>query len=283
MHYAFDEKRNINIYRNFNNKKKLNGKKKYLKYCYPVPDYQYIKKTNHQDDQKDEVDELQAQQMKQIEQIEKTGMITSTNGHHMIHCLTIIGQIEGHFILPSQNKTTKYEYVIPQLIAIEETPEIKGLLIILNTVGGDVEAGLAIAELIAGMKKPTVSLVLGGGHSIGVPLAVSAKKSFIVPSATMTIHPVRMNGLVVGIPQAFSYFDRIQERIINFVVENSKMPKEDFRSLLMNTSEMVNDVGTVLDGKMAVERGLIDKLGGLSDALDELYCLIDSQAKKNKT
>ena len=221
--------------------------------------------------------------MKQIEQIEKTGMITSTNGHHMIHCLTIIGQIEGHFILPSQNKTTKYEYVIPQLIAIEETPEIKGLLIILNTVGGDVEAGLAIAELIAGMKKPTVSLVLGGGHSIGVPLAVSAKKSFIVPSATMTIHPVRMNGLVVGIPQAFSYFDRIQERIINFVVENSKMPKEDFRSLLMNTSEMVNDVGTVLDGKMAVERGLIDKLGGLSDALDELYCLIDSQAEKNKT
>ncbi len=283
MHYVFDEKRNINIYKNFNNKKKLNGKKKYLKYCYPVPDYQYIKKTNNQDDQKDEVDELQDQQMKQIEQIEKTGMITSTNGHHMIHCLTIIGQIEGHFILPSQNKTTKYEYVIPQLIAIEETPEIKGLLIILNTVGGDVEAGLAIAELIAGMKKPAVSLVLGGGHSIGVPLAVSAKKSFIVPSATMTIHPVRMNGLVVGIPQAFSYFDRIQERIINFVVENSKMPKEDFRSLLMNTSEMVNDVGTVLDGKMAVERGLIDKLGGLSDALDELYCLIDSQAEKNKT
>lgn len=258
----------------FENKK--HSRKKYFKYCYPIPDYKYIKESEQQEEQEDDAQEIQAQQLKQMEQIEKTGMITSTKGQHMIHCLTIIGQIEGHFILPSQNKTTKYEYVIPQLIAIEETPEIKGLLIILNTVGGDVEAGLAIAELIAGMKKPTVSLVLGGGHSIGVPLAVSAKKSFIVPSATMTIHPVRMNGLVVGIPQAFSYFDKMQERIINFVVSNSRMSKENFRELLMNTSEMVNDVGTVLDGKMAVESGLIDNLGGLSDALSELYGLIDN-------
>lgn len=235
------------------------------------------------EENEEETEEVQNQQIKQAEQIEKTGMITSTNGHHMIHCLTIIGQIEGHFILPSQNKTTKYEYVIPQLIAIEENPEIKGLLIILNTVGGDVEAGLAIAELISGMKKPTVSLVLGGGHSIGVPLAVSAQKSYIVPSATMTIHPVRMNGLVVGIPQAFSYFDRMQDRIIKFVVDNSNMTKEKFRQLLMNTSEMVNDVGTVLDGKMAVEEGLIDNLGSLSDALGALYKLIDeTQLKQDK-
>lgn len=261
----------------FDNKKVSKDKKKYLKYCYEIPDYHHEKEK--EDENQDEANELQSQQMKQMEQIEKTGMITSTNGQHMIHCLTVIGQIEGHYILPSQNKTTKYEYVIPQLIAIEETSDIKGLLIILNTVGGDVEAGLAIAELIAGMKKPTVSLVLGGGHSIGVPLAVSAKKSFIVPSATMTIHPVRMNGLVVGIPQAFSYFDRIQDRIIKFVVDNSHISKEDFRELLMNTSEMVNDVGTVLDGKMAVEKGLIDNLGSLSDALNELYKLIDEQNK----
>lgn len=259
---------------NLENKKKS---KKYIKYCHQIPDYQYIKSNDDQDGQKDDGQDIQSEQLKQMEQIEKTGMITSTKGHHMIHCLTIIGQIEGHYILPSQNKTTKYEYVIPQLIAIEETPEIKGLLIILNTVGGDVEAGLAIAELIAGMKKPTVSLVLGGGHSIGVPLAVSAKKSFIVPSATMTIHPVRMNGLIVGIPQAFSYFDRMQDRIIKFVVNNSNISTEEFRELLMNTSEMVNDVGTVLDGQMAVKRGLIDKLGSLSDALSELYSLIDNQ------
>lgn len=259
----------------FDNKKKSKDKKRCLKCCYEIPDSHHEKEKDDQE----EASELQSQQMKQMEQMEKTGMITSTNGQHMIHCLTVIGQIEGHYILPSQNKTTKYEYVIPQLIAIEETPDIKGLLIILNTVGGDVEAGLAIAELIAGMKKPTVSLVLGGGHSIGVPLAVSAKKSFIVPSATMTIHPVRMNGLVVGIPQAFSYFDRIQDRIIKFVVDNSHISKEDFRELLMNTSEMVNDVGTVLDGKMAVEKGLIDNLGSLSDALNELYKLIDEQNK----
>ncbi len=215
----------------------------------------------------------------QTEQIEKTGSVTSAGGEHVIHCLTIVGQIEGHYILPSQNKTTKYEHVIPQLVAIEEDPQIEGLLVILNTVGGDVEAGLAIAELIAGMKTPTVSLVLGGGHSIGVPLAVSARKSFIAPSATMTIHPVRMSGLVLGVPQTLSYFDRMQDRITRFVTENSSVSEEKFRELMMNTGELVTDVGTVLDGEAAVDCGLIDSLGGLSDAISALYELIGEDEK----
>lgn len=197
----------------------------------------------------------------------ETGSITVERKGHFIHCLTIIGQIEGHYILPSQNKTTKYEHVIPQLVAIEESKEIEGLLIILNTVGGDVEAGLAIAELLSTMETPTASLVLGGGHSIGVPLAVSCKKSFIVPSATMTVHPVRMNGTVLGVPQTLSYFEKMQDRIVNFVENNSKISAEDFRSLMMKTGELIMDVGTVLDGEGAVECGLIDELGGLSNAL----------------
>ena len=168
-------------------------------------------------------DEKQGEVQEQTEQIIETGGITTGKGKHCIHCLTIIGQIEGHYILPAQNKTTKYEHVIPQLLAVEQDPEIEGLVIILNTVGGDVEAGLAIAELLSGMHKPTVSLVLGGGHSIGVPLAVSARKSFIVPSATMTVHPVRMNGLVLGVPQTLSYFDKMQERIVKFVTDNSRI------------------------------------------------------------
>ena len=192
----------------------------------------------------------------------ETGSITVEKSGHFIHCLTIIGQIEGHFILPSQNKTTKYEHVIPQLVAIEESKEIDGLLIILNTVGGDVEAGLAIAELLSTMQTPTASLVLGGGHSIGVPLAVSCKKSFIVPSATMTVHPVRMNGTVLGVPQTLSYFEKMQDRIVNFVENNSKISAEDFRRLMMKTGELIMDVGTVLDGEGAVECGLIDELGG---------------------
>ena len=209
-----------------------------------------------------------------IRQIVETGSITVEKNGHSIHCLTIIGQIEGHYILPPQNKTTKYEHVIPQLVAIEESDEIEGLIVILNTVGGDIEAGLAIAELISGMKTPTVSLVLGGGHSIGVPLAVSAKKSFIVPSATMTVHPVRMNGLVLGVPQTFSYFQKMQERIVDFVSKNSKMPPEKFREFMLATGELATDVGTVLDGNAAVECGMIDRLGGLSDALDCLYQMI---------
>lgn len=207
----------------------------------------------------------------------ETGSITVKKNGHFIHCLTIIGQIEGHYILPSQNKTTKYEHVIPQLVAIEESAEIEGLLIILNTVGGDVEAGLAIAELLSTMKTPTASLVLGGGHSIGVPLAVSCQKSFIVPSATMTVHPVRMNGLVLGVPQTLSYFEKMQDRIVNFVENNSKISAQDFRTLMMKTGELVMDVGTVLDGEGAVQCGLVDELGGLSDALGYLNDTIERE------
>ena len=207
----------------------------------------------------------------------ENGSITVKKDGHYIHCLTVIGQIEGHYILPSQNKTTKYEHVIPQLVAIEESREIEGLLIILNTVGGDVEAGLAIAELIATMKTPTASLVLGGGHSIGVPLAVSCDRSFIVPTATMTVHPVRMNGTVLGVPQTLSYFEKMQDRIAGFVEANSKITAEDFRSLMMKTGELVMDVGTVLDGEAAVECNLIVELGGLSDALDYLNRVISKE------
>lgn len=217
---------------------------------------------------------------KQQDQIFQSGSVTSEGGKHKIHCLTIIGQVEGHYILPPQNKTTKYEHVIPQLVAIEEDNSIEGLLIILNTVGGDVEAGLAIAELVAGMKTPTVSLVLGGGHSIGVPLAVSARYSFIAPSATMTVHPVRMNGLMLGVPQTLSYFDKMQERISNFVCQNSNISPDRFKSLMMNNGELVMDIGTVLDGEAAVSEGLIDSLGGLREALAKLYEMIEEDEEK---
>ncbi len=216
----------------------------------------------------------------QLDSIEKMGSVTTTCGKHTIHCLTVVGQIEGHFILPSQNKTTKYEHVIPQLVAIEEDRSIDGLLIILNTVGGDVEAGLAIAELIAGMKTPTVSLVLGGGHSIGVPLAVSAKRSFIAPSATMTLHPVRTSGLVLGVPQMLNYFDKMQDRIIRFVTDNSGITPKRFKELMLNVGELVTDMGSVLEGEMAVKEGLIDNLGGLSDALSCLYEMIEAEKPK---
>lgn len=220
------------------------------------------------------------EKLDQAELIEKTGEVVSHNAKHLIHCLTIIGQVEGHYVLPSQNKTTKYEHIIPALVAIEQDRSIEGLVIILNTVGGDVEAGLAIAELIAGMKTPTVSLVVGGGHSIGVPLAVSAKHSFIVPSATMTIHPVRMNGLVLGVPQTLSYFDKMQDRIVNFVTSNSHISDQDFRNLMLQTGELTMDMGTVIDGERAVELGLIDSLGGLSDAIECLYKLIEESDEK---
>ena len=197
-----------------------------------------------------------------------------------IHCLTIIGQIEGHQVLPETTKTTKYEHVIPQIAAIEESPEIDGLLILLNTVGGDIEAGLAIAELIAGMKKPTVSLVLGGGHSIGVPLAVCAKKSMIVPTASMTIHPVRISGTVIGAPQTYHYFDRIQDQIVEFVCKNSRVDREEFMRLMLATDELATDVGSVVYGDQAVSIGLIDRLGGLSDALSCLHRMIEKQNKK---
>lgn len=210
-------------------------------------------------------------------QIQDNGVITTARG---IQALTIIGQIEGHYILPGQNKTTKYEHILPALVEMEENDEIKGLLILLNTVGGDVEAGLAIAEMIASLNKPTVSLVLGGGHSIGVPLAVAAKKSFIVPSATMTVHPVRTNGLVIGVPQAFQFLDRMQDRILNFISEHSGAKREDLEKMVSNVGQLANDIGTVLDGKEAVEAGLIDALGGLGQALDALYEMIEQNKKE---
>ena len=217
-----------------------------------------------------------------LDRIVDTGSVVTGDGRHVIHCLTIIGQLEGHTILPSQNKTTKYEHVIPQLVSIEEDRGIDGLLMILNTVGGDVEAGLALAELVAGMKKPTVSIVLGGGHSIGVPLAVAAKHSFIVPSATMTLHPVRMNGLTLGVPQTLDYFERMQKRISKFVTQNSKISAERLTELSMNTQELVLDIGSVLEGADAVREGLIDSLGSLSDAIECLYGMIDEHRKKEK-
>lgn len=216
------------------------------------------------------------EELDRAELIEKTGEVTSQNSKHLIHCLTIIGQVEGHYLLPPQNKTTKYEHIMPALVAVEQDRSIEGLVIILNTVGGDVEAGLAIAELIAGMKTPTVSIVVGGGHSIGVPLAVSAKRSFIVPSATMTIHPVRMSGTVLGVPQTLSYFDKMQDRISNFVCRNSSISASRFKELMMNTGELTMDMGTVIDGETAVKEGLIDCLGGLSDAIEALYELIET-------
>lgn len=207
--------------------------------------------------------------------------ITKTESGN-IYTLTIIGQIEGHQVAPETVKTTKYEHVLPLLAGIEESEEIDGLLLLLNTVGGDIEAGLAIAEMVAGMKKPTVSLVLGGGHSIGIPLAVCTKKSFITPTASMTVHPVRMTGLVVGAPQTFRYFQRIQEQITEFVAANSNISKKKFESYMMATGEMATDVGTILYGKEAVSAGLIDELGGLSDALNTLHKMI-AETKKSET
>lgn len=212
---------------------------------------------------------------KHFDVIEDSGSILAVRGDKVIHCLTVIGQIEGHYVLPQNNKTTKYEHVIPLLVSIDEDPRINGLLILINTVGGDVEAGLAIAELISGMRKPTVSIVLGGGHSIGIPLAVSAKKSFIAKSASMTVHPVRSTGLTIGVPQTFEYYRRMQERITNFIVENSAVSREDYTKLVMNTGELVMDVGTILDGQRAVEVGLIDSVGNLTEALDCLYDMIE--------
>ena len=212
---------------------------------------------------------------KQDEKIREMSAVAIQNGNKKIYYMGIIGEIEGHMILPPQSKTTKYEHVIPELVRVEEDDSIDGLLLLLNTMVGDVEAGLAIAEMISSMKKPTVSIVLGGGHSIGVPLAVSSKCSFIVPSATMTIHPVRTNGLVLGVPQTLDFFERMQKRITDFVVKNSNIKESKFSKMMLNTDELATDMGTVLDGNMAVECGLIDKIGSLSDALSELYGMIE--------
>ena len=207
----------------------------------------------------------------QKEQITDMGSSTMRTPNGTIHCLTIIGQVEGHQLLPENAKTTKYEHVMPMLAAIEESCDIDGLLILLNTVGGDIEAGLGIAELISSMKKPTCSLVLGGGHSIGVPLAVASSRSYIAPSAAMTIHPVRLTGVVIGVPQTFNYFAKIHERIVQFVTTNSKISAEKFLEYMMRTGEMATDVGSVIYGQEAVDSGLIDSLGGLSDALEYLH------------
>ena len=213
----------------------------------------------------------------QSEESEKYRDIAIPGAKHLIHCLSVIGQIEGHYILPPQNKTTKYEHIMPALVAIEQDAGIEGLIIIINTVGGDVEAGLALAELISSMKTPTVSVVVGGGHSIGVPLAVSARKSFIVKSATMTIHPVRLTGLVLGVPQTLSYFEKMQERIVRFVSDNSRISPERFKELMLKTGELVMDVGSVLTGEDAVKEGLIDSVGGLSEAIECLYDMIEGK------
>ena len=196
------------------------------------------------------------------------GSVTICKNGKFIHCLTIIGQIEGHYSSPPNTKSTKYEHIIPRLVAVEENEDISGLLIILNTVGGDIEAGLAIAELISGMKTPTASLVLGGSHSIGIPLAVSADKSFIVPTGSMTVHPVRMNGVVMGVPQTLLYLKKMEERVVSFVTRNCKVSADRFREMMLNSEELVSDFGTVLDGESAVEEGLIDCIGSLSDALE---------------
>ena len=217
------------------------------------------------------------------DEIHESGMIITDNNGYVVQVMTIIGQIEGHVVLSPQTKSTKYEHIIPQLVAAQQDKLIDGLMIILNTVGGDVEAGLAIAELVAGMKKPVVSMVLGGGHSIGVPIAVAAKRSFIAKTATMTIHPVRMNGMMLGVPQAFEYFQRMQRRITSFVTMNSRITPERYNELAMNTDELVMDIGTILDGKEAVKEGLIDSTGTLDDAFKELYKLIDSNRKGKKT
>lgn len=216
------------------------------------------------------------QKQKEQELIAESGTVAATRGSHTIHCLTVIGTIEGHSFAPDNQKTTKYEHVIPQLVDIEEDPEIEALLVILNTVGGDVEAGLALAELIAGLSKPSATLVLGGGHSIGIPLAVSARRSFIVPTATMTVHPVRHSGMVLGVPQTMRYFEQMQERIVSFVSGHSDISAERFVQLMHNTGELVMDMGTVLNGQQAVDEGLIDALGGLGDALAYLYREIDN-------
>ena len=209
-----------------------------------------------------------------LDVINESGGVIAENSRERIHCMTVIGQVEGHYMLGEREKATKYEHIIPLLVSIEESEEIDGLLIILNTMGGDVEAGLAISEMIASMKKPSVSLVLGGGHSIGVPLAVAAKKSFIVPSATMTIHPVRVNGLVIGVEQTYNYFKDMQARIVRFIVSHSRIDEKKLSELMTRPDEMANDIGTIVEGDEAVRLGLIDKVGGLSDALDELRKMI---------
>ena len=224
----------------------------------------------------------QGEQGEKLDEIFKSGAVVAKNSAESVYCLSVIGQIEGHYLLPDSQKATKYEHLIPLLMSVEESEEIDGLLVVLNTMGGDVEAGLALAELIASMSKPSVSLVLGGGHSIGVPLAVSAKRSFIVPSATMTIHPVRINGLVVGVPQSFRYFEDMQQRITRFICGHSRAEEATIRELMMRPDELATDVGSIVDGEEAVKYGIIDEVGGLSDALAALRRMIREKKKERE-
>lgn len=212
----------------------------------------------------------ESSQEQKLDALRELGQVQVPDFKSDIHCLTITGQVEGHMVLPPQNKTTKYEHIIPQLVAVEENPHIKGLLVVLNTVGGDVEAGLALAEMIASLSKPTVSIVLGGGHSIGSTIAVSTDYSYIAPSASMTIHPIRLTGLVIGVPQTWDYLEKMQDRVVEFVVQHSKISEERFRELMFRTGNLARDIGTVLVGKDAVECGLIDEVGGLNCAVNRL-------------
>lgn len=219
--------------------------------------------------------------MEKIQQLGQTN-VPQLSQDSKIHCLTIVGQIEGHLQLPPQNKTTKYEHLIPQIVAIEQNPKIEGVLVILNTVGGDVEAGLAISEMLASLSKPTVSLVLGGGHSIGVPIAVSCDHSYIAETATMTIHPIRLTGLVIGVPQTFEYLDKMQERVVNFVTKHSKISEENFKDLMFAKGNLTRDIGTNVIGSDAVTSGLIDSVGGVGDAMKKLNELIDANKEQNE-
>lgn len=214
-----------------------------------------------------------------VKGIQELGQTDPVRADSDIYCLTIIGQVEGHVVLPPQNKTTKYEHVIPQLVAAEQSETVEGLLLILNTVGGDVEAGLAIAEMVASLSKPTVSLVLGGGHSIGVPIAVSSNYTFIAETATMTIHPIRLTGMVIGVPQSFEYLEKMQERVTRFVVEHSRISEKVFRDLMLNTGEMARDIGTTVVGRDAVRYGLVDEIGGLGQAMHKLRALVEINKK----
>ena len=231
-------------------------------------------------EQKDKKDEASGELEKTLDNIKESGGVLTKSGAARIHCLSIVGQIEGHYILPDGQKSTKYEHLIPLLVSIEQDSEVDGLLILLNTMGGDVEAGLAIAEVIASMTKPSASVVLGGGHSIGVPLAVAAKRSFIVPSATMTIHPVRINGLVVGAPQTYTYFSQMQKRIINFICSHSRANADEINELMMRPDMIATDVGSVIEGQEAVEYGLIDAVGGIDTALADLKRQIKQKKRK---
>ncbi|TRZ38666.1 translocation-enhancing protein TepA [Niallia circulans] len=236
---------------------------------------------NNTEEQQPKEDKPSSTLMEKIQQLGQTN-VPQLSQDSKIHCLTIVGQIEGHLQLPPQNKTTKYEHLIPQIVAIEQNPKIEGVLVILNTVGGDVEAGLAISEMLASLSKPTVSLVLGGGHSIGVPIAVSCDHSFIAETATMTIHPIRLTGLVIGVPQTFEYLDKMQERVVKFVTKHSKIEEEDFKDLMFAKGNLTRDIGTNVIGADAVTSGLIDGVGGVGEAMTKLNELIDLKKDKNE-